>query len=441
MYIKKLKKEMTECRIIQVNKVLCKNENHPNIKYDQLIRQKLDLAKGQNVINLYLKITEKCNFDCFFCSQNCKDSKISMDFGKAKYILDQAKKLGFINIYYTGGEPLLNKDLSKIVEYGHSLGFNQCIITNGYLLDENDNMLKYIDKIGISLHGDKNTYELIVQRKNVYEKIINNIELIKSKNIPININYTACEYNLNVKQLQYVADFCKDKQLEMTVARLNYIGKASTIEQQDVNTICECINCLNNKGFDIKLSNCLIPCVVKAKYHYLCHGCGAAISTIAIDVLGNVSICASSKRIEGNVFKRSLKMTLKKIKSDELKRLSSLPTSCMICKYLPLCKGGCKIEVENGYSCDYLLNHKYEVFTNSILDKFVLLKSNKIIINKEQIILPFPLRILDKKYYNFIKELDGSKKMRTVIEELENKDELMQLLFCLNEDNYLEIKE
>ena len=441
MYIKKLKKEMTECRIIQVSKVLHKKESHSTVKYNQLIKQKLGLVKGQNVINLYLKITENCNFDCVFCSQNCEDTKNKIDFDKAKYILDQAKNLGFINIYYTGGEPLLNKDLCKIVEYGRSLGFNQCIITNGYLLDKNVNILEYIDKIGISLHGDKDTYELIVQRKNVYEKIISNIELVRAKNIPININYTTCEHNSNVKQLQYVANFCKDKKLEMTVARLNYIGKASRTDQQDVNTICKYINQLNNKGYDIKLSNCLIPCVVEDKYRYLCHGCGAAISTIAIDSLGNVSICASSKRIEGNVFKSNLKTILKKIKSAELKRLNSLPTCCKICKYMPLCKGGCKIEVKDGYSCDYLLNRKYDVFTRSILNKFVVLKLDKIIINEKQIILPFPLRILDKKYYNFIKELDGSKKVRTVIEGVENKDELMQLLFCLNEDNYLIIKE
>ena len=442
MYIRKLKKEMTECRIIQVQKFL-KNTKpiKTKVAYDQLIKQHIQLQQESGIINLYLNVTNKCNFNCYFCSQDCNTKGNSLSISDAKQILNIVHKLGFVNVYYTGGEPLLNNDIYEIVKYGYSLGFNQCLITNGFLINNNQNIIKYIDKFGISLHGDRTTYEKIVGKDNVYDKIIDNIRLLKKQNKYVEINYTLCDINFNYQQLEQVANFCKQEGIKMSVARINYLGKASNIKTQDVDNLCSYIDTLNNNGFKIKISNCVASCLVRDKFQYLCHGCGAAISTISIDCFGNVSICASSKKVEGNVFYNNLKLILKKIKLNEIKRIKALPQCCKICKNLVSCKGGCKIECNNGFSCDYLLNDDYNVFCKNIINKYIILNTNKLLVRHDKVVLPYPLRLISKKYLDFLIKLNGMNKMGKIMSQYNNKEELFQLLYCLYKDNYLIIKD
>ena len=441
MFIRKLKKEMTECRIIQVQKFLHETKfSHPQIGYNQVIKQKIQLCKGTRFINLYLKVTNKCNFNCYFCSQNCSDYG-ELSFADAKRILDDVHKLGFINIFYTGGEPLLNKDINKILKYGRTLGFNQCLVTNGYLIDKYPDIIGDIDKFGISLHGDSAVYEKIIGKSNTYQKIIENILLLRAQNKNVEINYTLCEENNNVQQLAYVADFCKKEKLQLSVARLNYVGKAKHMEKQNVNELCKYIDTLNDKNYSINVSNCIVPCVVENKYQHLCHGCGAGITTIAVDYSGNVTICASSDKVIGNVLSGSFKVILHKIEANEKKRIKDLPQCCRICKLLVSCKGGCKIECENSFSCDYLLNDEFETFCKFIYDKYIILKTNKFLIKNQNIILPVPFRSVDNRYQDVLMKLNGSMTGNQIISSCDDQNEILQLLFCLYKDNYLLVRE
>ena len=82
-------------------------------------------------ITAYLKITDSCMFKCYFCSQGeCKNNH--MDIKLAKKTLKELKKMGVRYITYTGGEPLLYKNIIELVKYGHNLGFTQILVSNLY---------------------------------------------------------------------------------------------------------------------------------------------------------------------------------------------------------------------------------------------------------------------------------------------------------------------
>ena len=444
MYIKKIKKEMTECRIIQVQKqIKKKKKKNISLKYFQPLNQKITLQKEVFPINLYLKISANCNFNCFFCSQNCSQNlndKVQLSFSQVKNILDKAKNLGFINIYYTGGEPLLNKEIIDMVKYGHELGFNQCVITNGFLIQRYPQLVDYINKVGISLHGDKTIHEEIVGEKDSFAKISENIDYLIKNKINVEVNYTACDQNTNYNQMKYVAEYCKNRNLEMSVARLNLIGKASS-QTQDINKICEIIDKLNSEGFEIKFSNCVANCSVDKKYSYLCHGCGAGISTISINCNGDISICATSNIVVGNVFKDNFKKVLLKIYKQEFARYKSLPQSCKNCKHLASCKGGCKIECINEFSTDFSVNENFKKFVCDITNKFIIVNVGKLIIFGNKLVLLSPLRLMDKKYFDFLSQLDGNKKVSEIMKNVKNKELYYNLLYCLYQDAYLTIKE
>lgn len=70
-------------------------------------------------------------------------------------IAKELKRLGTENIVITGGEPLLQKNLSEVIDGLHSMGLRVTLSTNGMLLrsESNKNILDHVDEIGLPLDG------------------------------------------------------------------------------------------------------------------------------------------------------------------------------------------------------------------------------------------------------------------------------------------------
>lgn len=436
IYLRKIKKELTECRIIQVDKQLKKTRGKYTLKYKS--PWQIKLKYNTRITNLYFKITTSCNLKCYFCSQSCDKTKnhfISLE--DAKNVLLKAKQVGVLNLYYTGGEPLVHKDIAEIVKFGHELGFNQSLITNGSLLQNSIDILKYINKLGISLHGREDVHDKICGVKNTFKNILNTFDAIKKNKIQVDINYTLCDDNINFDDIYEIAKLCKENKFNFYIARLNYIGNARFAKQLDLNKVCEFVHKLNLEGYDIKFSNCMNHCEIDSKYSYLCHGCGAGLSMCAIDHQLNVYECASSDKVIGNLKKQSFNQVFKTANKNLQKHFNNLPTLCKICKNLIACRGGCKVEKENGHSTDYYLNKKFETFKVDILEKKLGLNINKISLRENEIILPFPMRIIPRKYYSVLKDLNGNLSGNEIVKNYKNKNEIIELLFVLNSDGYI----
>ncbi len=119
---------------------------------------------------LVLQITQRCNFSCRYChnihskSARCISEKSDMSWDIAKrtldFFIDHSQDSETADIFFYGGEPLLNFALIKhIVEYSEDRinikQVNYHITTNGSLLTEEIAAFfaKYRFKVAISLDG------------------------------------------------------------------------------------------------------------------------------------------------------------------------------------------------------------------------------------------------------------------------------------------------
>jgi len=87
---------------------------------------------------LYLILTNKCNNDCRYCFYNQEPSRKVEDklTNKSLYsVIKQAYEFGYKEISFTGGEPLLYKDIFKLIKYAHELKLVTTISTNAVLLN------------------------------------------------------------------------------------------------------------------------------------------------------------------------------------------------------------------------------------------------------------------------------------------------------------------
>ena len=80
----------------------------------------------------YIEVIEDCNLRCIFCSRGDKEG-----VGKTADIIELVNKyhkLGYKKFIFTGGEPLLFKDLDRVIAHTAGLGVETAIQTNGILM-------------------------------------------------------------------------------------------------------------------------------------------------------------------------------------------------------------------------------------------------------------------------------------------------------------------
>jgi len=92
---------------------------------------------GRPVNNLRISLTQRCNFNCFFChregEQNAHDELSVEEVGR---LVEIASSLGMRKIKLTGGEPLLREDIVNIVSRITPLVEEVSMTTNGALLEK-----------------------------------------------------------------------------------------------------------------------------------------------------------------------------------------------------------------------------------------------------------------------------------------------------------------
>jgi MoaA/NifB/PqqE/SkfB family radical SAM enzyme len=95
---------------------------------------------------------------------------------------------------FSGGEPLLRKDIGKLINYAKELGFSTVLVTNGLLVRRKIKELKKVDVLDISLDGPMSINDKL-RGKGVFEKVIKNIKIAKKEGIKVHITSVISKLN------------------------------------------------------------------------------------------------------------------------------------------------------------------------------------------------------------------------------------------------------
>ena len=159
--------------------------------------------------HVYFSLTNRCNLRCKMCevSKNSKPDDYELSTEKVKDIIMQIREMGINHIIFSGGEPLLRKDLVEVVRFAYENKIKMVdLITNGTMLD--DAIIKELAEaglnyIGISIDGLSQASSKI-RGLGVFEKVISNIDNLNKykskygKHSPtLGINFTIMGDNVN----------------------------------------------------------------------------------------------------------------------------------------------------------------------------------------------------------------------------------------------------
>ncbi|HLK23478.1 MAG TPA: adenosyl-hopene transferase HpnH [Caulobacteraceae bacterium] len=142
---------------------------------------------------LMLEPLYRCNLACAGCGKIDYPDEILNQRLSVEQCLGAIDECGAPGVVIAGGEPLLHRDLHKIVEGAIARKKITIVCTNALLL------LKHIHKFkpsrffswSIHLDGDKEMHDRSVCQDGVYEKALEAIEVAKAKGFNVQVNCTV----------------------------------------------------------------------------------------------------------------------------------------------------------------------------------------------------------------------------------------------------------
>ena len=179
----------------------------------------------RNINYLRVSVTDRCDLRCAYCMKEKMiflPRKEILSLEEIERLCDNFIDLGIKKIRLTGGEPLVRKDILKLIK---KLNLKKkltnleeiTLTTNGTLLRNFAKDLKKngIDRINVSLDTiDDKLYKKITKFGNL-KNVIKGINEAKKNNIKIKINVVAIK-DFNEKELHTMIEWANQIQVDLT---------------------------------------------------------------------------------------------------------------------------------------------------------------------------------------------------------------------------------
>ena len=214
--------------------------------------------EAKKIKTLWFNTGTLCNIECKNCyieSSPKNDRLVYLTFKEVKLFVDEAidKNLGTNEIGFTGGEPFMNTDILKMIEYSLSKNFKVLVLSNAMkpMLNKREDLLKINHQnltIRVSIdHYQKEKHEEI-RGKNTFNVMMEGLKWLNQNNFNYalatrllwgeqedqlrdNFNLFIDKYNLKLdaKSKEQLVTFAEMDQKvdtpEITTACWNLLGK------------------------------------------------------------------------------------------------------------------------------------------------------------------------------------------------------------------------
>jgi cyclic pyranopterin phosphate synthase len=175
-----------------------------------------------------IAVTSRCNLRCSYClreeHEDHTDSASTLNKQEIRTIIEVLADLGVKKIRFTGGEPLLRKDIVDLVHQAKKTAGIQTVglTTNGLLLDRFLPGLvdAGLDALNFSIDTlDRKRYHNIT-RRDEFSRVKKNLDLLmKTTKLSVKLNVVLMR-DVNSDELQRFADLTKDHALTIRFMEL-----------------------------------------------------------------------------------------------------------------------------------------------------------------------------------------------------------------------------
>ena len=182
---------------------------------------------------------QRCNLKCIHCYSQSRDIEYPGELATedAKAMLDDLANYGAPVILFSGGEPLMRKDLLELAHHAKSKGLRAVISTNGTLITrEKAKELKSVglSYVGVSLDGMKETNDRFRAVEGAFDMAIQGIRNCRAEGIKVGLRFTINKGN--AQDIPDIFELIYNEGIpRVCFYHLVYAGRGSKLIKEDLN--------------------------------------------------------------------------------------------------------------------------------------------------------------------------------------------------------------
>lgn len=182
--------------------------------------------------------TRRCNLKCVHCYARANDIPFENELSteEGKQLIDDLAGFGVPVILFSGGEPMVRKDLPELAGYAVNKGIRAVISTNGTLITpEKARILKDIglSYVGVSLDGMEEIHDKFRGVTGAFEKAMEGIRNCQEVGIKVGLRFTINKFN--VDEIPAIFDLLEEKDIpRICFYHLVYAGRGSELVKDDL---------------------------------------------------------------------------------------------------------------------------------------------------------------------------------------------------------------
>jgi Predicted Fe-S oxidoreductases len=312
-----LTKYMGKFNLLNIDEQLIIHSHLPAVNskaFTRFINEHL-LARTEGPSHAQIGLTNVCPQNCPYCYNKKRTGQL-LNTAEIKQLIQELKRMGVFWLGFTGGEPLLNKDIVEIVK---SAG-DDCAIklfTTGFSLTEQlAAELKQAGLLYVSIsldHWEEEEHDRIRGYKGAFRTVLRAIDIFKSIGVHVSVSSVISREMLQRNQVQEFLKFLislgiHEAWLSETKPSVEaFWNKAAVITEEERLSLVSLQDKYNQEG--------------KITVNYLGHfeggehfGCNAGHKMVYIDAFGEVSPCVFTPMTFGNVRDKSMQAIFSEMK-------------------------------------------------------------------------------------------------------------------------------
>ncbi|MEJ2661679.1 MAG: 12,18-didecarboxysiroheme deacetylase [Desulfobacteraceae bacterium] len=197
----------------------------------------LQFSKDKRPVVVW-NITRACNLKCVHCYAHATEGSTSDELSteEGRRMIDDLAAFGAPVLLFSGGEPLVRKDMPQLAAYAVEKGMRAVISTNGTLINRSTaQTLKQIglSYVGISLDGLEPVNDHFRGVDGAFRKALRGIENCQQAGIKVGLRFTI--NRRNVQEIPGIFDLLEEMEIpRVCFYHLVYAGRGSQLVADDL---------------------------------------------------------------------------------------------------------------------------------------------------------------------------------------------------------------
>ena len=183
-------------------------------------------------------VGQRCNLKCVHCYSQSTDKKYEGELTteEGTKLIEDIARFGSPVILFSGGEPLLRKDLLSLAHLARDLGMRAVISTNGTLITKK--MARELKRVGlsyvgVSLDGMQATNDRFRGVEGSFAAALRGIQNCQDAGIKVGLRFTV--NRRNAQDIPAIFDLLEEKDIpRVCFYHLVYAGRGSRLVEEDL---------------------------------------------------------------------------------------------------------------------------------------------------------------------------------------------------------------